>query len=163
MAVQRGSWWLEESKCLQQGQGNGSGELQVSQPHFVPGKEQLILETISSHTKDKRVIRSSQHGFMKEENHASPAWPPPMMKQLAWWKSRVQRTLSFLTLVRLSTQSLITSSDKLAKYGLDKWAVRWTENWLNSQAQRVVISSRKSSWRSDTSGLPRVDMRANIV
>jgi len=46
-------------------------------------------------------------------------------------------------------------TDKLIKYKLDKWAVRWTENWLNCQAQRVVISSTKSSWRLVTSSVPR--------
>lgn len=69
-----------------------------------------------------------------------------MMKQLAM--------LSVLTLVRLSTPSLVTSSDKLAKHGLDKRAGRWSENGLNSQAQGVVISETKSAWRIDTSALP---------
>jgi len=33
--------------------------------------------------------------------------------------------------------------DKLTHYRLDKWVVRWIENWLKQQAQRVVISSTK--------------------
>jgi len=36
-----------------------------------------------------------------------------------------------------------------------EWSVRWTENWLNGRAQRVVISSAESSWRPITSGIPQ--------
>lgn len=39
--------------------------------------------------------------------------------------------------------------DKLMKHGLDKWAVKGTENWLNCCAQRFAISSMKPSWRPD--------------
>ncbi|KAK4825794.1 hypothetical protein QYF61_002378, partial [Mycteria americana] len=41
--------------------------------------------------------------------------------------------------------------DKLTKYGLDKWTMRWTENWLNCQAQGGLISSTKSNWVKFTS------------
>ena len=86
-----------------------------------------------------------------------------MMKQLAWWMRGVQRMLSVLTLVRLSALSLITSSDKLAKYAPDKWAGRWTENWLNGQAQRVVISGTSPTGGQTIVVYPWVDTRANIV
>ncbi|KAJ7395169.1 hypothetical protein BTVI_157329 [Pitangus sulphuratus] len=33
------------------------------------------------------------------------------------------------------------------QYGLDKQTVRWIENLLNDQAQEMVISSTKPSWR----------------
>lgn len=32
--------------------------------------------------------------------------------------------------------------------------MRWTENWLNSQAQKVVISDTKSGWRPETGSIP---------
>ena len=38
-----------------------------------------------------------------------------------------------------------TLKEKLMKYGLDEQAARWIENWLNGQAQRVVISGTKAS------------------
>ena len=56
-------------------------------------------------------------------------------------------------LVTLPEQGL--GLDKLRKCGLDEWAVRWIENWLNGRAQRVVISSTESSWRLVTSGVPQ--------
>jgi len=33
--------------------------------------------------------------------------------------------------------------------------VRWTENWLNGRAQRVVIIGAESGWRLVTSGVPQ--------
>jgi len=52
------------------------------------------------------------------------------------------------------TVSRNTLIRKLRKCGLDEWAVKWIENWLNGRAQRVVISSAESSWRPVTSGDP---------
>lgn len=43
--------------------------------------------------------------------------------------------------------------DKLMKYGLDKWTVRWIDNYPNCQTQSVVISSTKSSWNPVPSGV----------
>ncbi|KAK4826394.1 hypothetical protein QYF61_008065 [Mycteria americana] len=37
--------------------------------------------------------------------------------------------------------------ENLMNCGLDEHTARWTENWVNGQAQMVVISGMKSSWR----------------
>lgn len=44
-------------------------------------------------------------------------------------------------------------TDKLMKYGLDKWEVSWIKNWLNGWAQRVIISGTNYTQKSVISGV----------
>lgn len=43
--------------------------------------------------------------------------------------------------------------EKVMKYGLNKWRVRWAENWLNCLAQQAVMSGMKYYWRPILSGV----------
>jgi len=102
----------------------------------IPAKavEQLILETTSRHTKHKKIMRSSQHGFTK-------------------WKSCLTNFINFFSemtgLVRggravdtvyldfskaLDTVSRKLLIHKLLRYRLDEQTVRWFENRLNGWA-----------------------------
>ena len=48
-------------------------------------------------------------------------------------------------------------------YSLDEQTVKWTENWLKGQAQRVVIKSSKSNWQPVIRGVPQQSILAPVL
>jgi len=111
----------------------------------IPGKvmEQLILESIIKQVEEKKVIRSSQHGFTKGKSCLT-----------GWVDEGRAVDVVYLDFSKaFDTVSHNILLGKLRKCGLDEWSVRWIENWMNGRTQRVVISSAESSWRPVTSGV----------
>lgn len=41
------------------------------------------------------------------------------------------------------------------KYRLEKWTVRWTENWLNCQAERTAVIGTECNWGPVSRGEPQ--------
>lgn len=113
-----------------------------------PGKvvEQLILGTISRHVKDKKVIRNSHHGMMKEKSHLTNL--TVCYKELASLVD--ERRAVDDVYCNFSKGFDFVSDNNLTKYGLEKWTKRRVEKWLNRWTQKVVISSMKSSGRQVT-------------
>jgi len=115
----------------------------------IPGKmmEQLILDVVIKQVEWKRIVESSQHGFIKGKSC--------FINLIAfcdgrtiWVDERKAVDVAYLDFSKaFHTVSHNILLGKLRKCELDERSVRWLENWLNGRAQRVVISGDESSWR----------------
>jgi len=123
----------------------------------IPGKvmEQLIPEVFIKQVEEKKVIRSSQHGFTKGKSCLTILIA--FCDGVTGWvdEGRAVDVVYLDFSKAFDTVSHNVLLGKLRKCGLDEWSVKWIENWLNGRTQRIVISSAESGWRPVTSGDPQ--------
>ncbi|CAM5162711.1 unnamed protein product [Natator depressus] len=123
----------------------------------VPGKimEQVLKESILKHLEERKVIRNSQHGFTKGKSCLTNliAFYDKITGSVDERKAVDVLFLDFSKAFDTVCHSILAS--KLKKYGLDVWAIRWIESWLDCRAQRVVIDGSMSSWQPVSSGVPQ--------
>jgi len=141
----RSAQGLAKSQChcsLQKGQVGGPRKLQAGQPHL-------------KSRKDGGATHSGGH------HHTSgKSW---LNNLIAFYDGMIHwvdegRTVDVVYLDFSKAFDTVFHNillGKLRKCGLEKWTVKWIENWLNGRAQRVVICCAESSWRSVTSGVPQ--------
>ena len=60
-------WRIASVSVFKKGKQEDLGNYRPVSPIFVPGKvvEQLVLDAVSKQLEEKKVIRSSQHGFTR--------------------------------------------------------------------------------------------------
>jgi len=88
----------------------------------------------------KKVIRSSQHGFTKGKSCLTNLIA--FYNGMTGWVDEGRAVdvvcLDFSKAFDTISHNMLLG--KLRKCGLDEWAVRRIETWLNGKTQRVVIS-----------------------
>ena len=134
----------------------GPGNYRLVKLTSIPGRvmEQLILEAIIKQVKEKKVIRSSQHGLTKGKSCLTNLIA--CYDGMTGWVDEGRAVdVVYLDLSKaFDAVSHHILLGKLRKCGLDEWSVRWIENRLNGRTQRAVISP-ESSWRPAASGVPQ--------
>jgi len=100
-----------------------------------PPSQQLILDVSNKQVEEKKVIGSSQHGFTKGKSCLTNLIA--FYNDMTGWvdEGRAVDVVYLDFSKAFDTVSHNILLEKLRKYGLDEWSVRWIENWLNGRTQ----------------------------
>lgn len=113
--------------------------------------EQTILNVIVQHIQDNRVIRHSQHRYMKNKFYLTNLTSHNKMTCLK--DDRMPADIVYLDFSEVFA-SFLYLLEKLAAHGLDSCTICWVKNWLDGQVQRVTVNRAQSSWSLVISGVP---------
>ena len=115
--------------------------------------EFFILESISEHLKQHKLILDSQHGFLPKRSRLSNLLI--FLEEVTYYIDKgypvdviyLDFSKSFDTVPH---RRLIS---KLTAQGITGKTNRWIESWLTDRRQRVCISGAESDWQKVISGV----------
>ncbi|KAK4828095.1 hypothetical protein QYF61_023457 [Mycteria americana] len=106
--------------------------------------EQITLSAIMWHIQDNQMIRPSQHGFMKDGSCLTNqiSFNDKVTRIVDEGKAMDVVYLDFSKAFDTVSHSILL--EKLPAHGLDGGTLHWVKNWLDGQAERVVVNGIKS-------------------
>ena len=114
----------------------------------VPRKimEQIVLREITRHVQVNQGIRPSQHGFTKGRSFLTNLISFYDLVTCLVDEGKAVDVVYLDFSKAFDTVSHGILLQKLAVCGLDRYTLGWVRNWLEGQAQRVMVNGVKSSW-----------------
>ena len=117
--------------------------------------ESIIRDKITEHLEHNKLIKPSQHGFVKHRSCQTN-----LLEFMEIVTEAVDQgdavDLVYLDFSKafdkVSHQKLIL---KLKSHGISGCVLKWIEAWLSGRRQRVVIKGKFSSWTMVESGVPQ--------
>jgi Reverse transcriptase (RNA-dependent DNA polymerase)/Endonuclease-reverse transcriptase len=117
--------------------------------------ESIIKDQIVSHLDRNRLIRSTQHGFMRGRSCATNLLAF-LDKMTATLDSGEAADVIYLDFAKaFDTVPHERLKKKLRAHGISGQLLKWIAAWLSNRKQRVVLNGKESSWEEVLSGVPQ--------